>query len=174
MQQTGNPLDVAIDGKAFLVVQTPRGERYTRNGALQINATGHLVTSEGHPRARRIRPDPVPDRPTATSPSAATASIAVPGRRSRGKLRLVSFDSRATPAEGRQQHLRGAERTWQPRAAEFAHVIQGSIEKSNVRGVIEMTRMIEITRTYTQIASLLQQQTEQRRSAIEQLAEVPA
>src|SRR5437588_10495230 len=48
IQQTGNPLDVAVDGNAFLVVQTPRGERYTRNGALQINATGQLVTSEGY------------------------------------------------------------------------------------------------------------------------------
>src|SRR5262245_41770796 len=45
--QTGNPLDVAIDGDAFLVVQTPRGERYTRNGALQLNAQGQLVTTEG-------------------------------------------------------------------------------------------------------------------------------
>ena len=48
VQQTGNPLDVAIDGDAFLVVQTPRGERYTRNGAFQINATGQLVTAEGY------------------------------------------------------------------------------------------------------------------------------
>src|SRR5687768_17336373 len=44
---TGNPLDIAIDGDAFLVVQTARGERYTRNGALQINAQGELVTSTG-------------------------------------------------------------------------------------------------------------------------------
>ena len=48
IQQTGNPLDVAIDGNGFLVVQTPRGERYTRNGALQINATGELVTIDGY------------------------------------------------------------------------------------------------------------------------------
>lgn len=46
-RQTGNPLDVAIDGDAFLVVQTARGERYTRNGSLQINGTGELVTSAG-------------------------------------------------------------------------------------------------------------------------------
>ena len=47
IQHTGNPLDVAIDGNAFLVVQTPRGERYTRNGALQINAAGqcHRLSS---------------------------------------------------------------------------------------------------------------------------------
>ena len=48
VQRTGNPLDVAIDGDAFLVVQTPRGERYTRNGALQLNAAGELVTNEGY------------------------------------------------------------------------------------------------------------------------------
>jgi len=52
--------------------------------------------------------------------------------------------------------------------------VQGTIEQSNVRPVIEMARMMELTRTYTQIASLLQQASEQRRSAIERLAEVPA
>src|SRR5262245_10865643 len=40
VQQTGNPLDVAIDSDAFLAVETPQGERYTRNGALQINSRG--------------------------------------------------------------------------------------------------------------------------------------
>ena len=56
-ERTGNPLDVAIDGKGFLVVNTPRGERYTRNGSLQIGPTGTLVTSDGFEVARRERPD---------------------------------------------------------------------------------------------------------------------
>jgi len=47
LERTGNPLDVAVSGKGYLVVQTPRGERYTRNGALQINNSGELVTAEG-------------------------------------------------------------------------------------------------------------------------------
>ena len=46
IERTGNPLDVAVDGKGFLVVQTPGGERYTRNGSMQLNATGQLVTSD--------------------------------------------------------------------------------------------------------------------------------
>jgi flagellar basal body rod protein FlgG len=58
--------------------------------------------------------------------------------------------------------------------AEFPHVIQGAIEQSNVKAVVEMTRMIEVTRNYTQVATLLQQQGEMRRSAIERLSEVPA
>src|SRR6202165_436612 len=46
-EQTKNPLDVAIDGGGFLAVQTPAGERYTRDGGLQINNQGQLVTSAG-------------------------------------------------------------------------------------------------------------------------------
>ena len=53
IRPTGNPLDVAIYGDAFFVVQTPRGERYTRNGAFQINAQGELVTSAGGPWFKR-------------------------------------------------------------------------------------------------------------------------
>jgi flagellar basal-body rod protein FlgF len=53
-------------------------------------------------------------------------------------------------------------------------VKQGSIEQSNVHSVIEMSRMIEVTRTYTQITAMMQQFSDLRRSAVEKLAEVPA
>jgi len=52
-------------------------------------------------------------------------------------------------------------------------VNQGAIEKSNVKSVMEMTRMIEITRSYTQIAQVLQNQSDMRKSAIDKLADVP-
>ena len=57
LEQTQNPLDVAIDGNAFLVVQTPAGERYTRDGSLQINfpppplPTGNSVLGTAGPIA---------------------------------------------------------------------------------------------------------------------------
>ena len=49
IEQTGNPLDVALSGKGFLTVQTPAGQRYTRNGSLQIDASGTLVDLNGNP-----------------------------------------------------------------------------------------------------------------------------
>ena len=61
-----------------------------------------------------------------------------------------------------------------PQPAANVRVIQGAIEGSNVNGVVEMSRMIEINRTYTMIASLLQSQGDQRRTSIDKLAEVPS
>ena len=47
--ETENPLDLAISGNGFLVVQTAAGERYTRDGGLQVNNQGQLVTAAGNP-----------------------------------------------------------------------------------------------------------------------------
>ena len=91
----------------------------------------------------------------------------------RGKLRLVAFADPQPLAQGRREHLH-ARRTACSRKPPTAdvRVIQGAIEKSNVRAVVEMTRMIELTRAYTEVANILQQQGDMRRNAIEQLAEV--
>jgi flagellar basal body rod protein FlgG len=64
----------------------------------------------------------------------------------------------------------------QPQPAPDANlnIVQGSVEKSNVRSVIEMTQMISLTRAYTNVATMLQQQSELQRNSIQQLAEVPA
>jgi flagellar basal-body rod protein FlgF/flagellar basal-body rod protein FlgG len=178
VQQTGNPLDVAIDGNAFFAVQTPRGERYTRNGAFQINASGELVTSEGD----RVLGEggPIQFQQTDNSISIGRdgtirvregANAALDA--ARGKLRLVSFDQpQRLQKDAGSRFLAPA--GVDPQPAALATVTQGAIEKSNVRAVVEMTRMIEITRTYTQVATLLQQQSEMRRTAIEKLGMVPA
>ena len=61
-----------------------------------------------------------------------------------------------------------------PQAETGSRIVQGAVEKSNVRGVVEITRMIEISRSYSQVAAMLQQQSEMRTSAIGRLADVPA
>jgi flagellar basal-body rod protein FlgF len=173
VQQTGNPLDVAIDGKAFMVVQTPRGERYTRNGSFQINATGQLVTSEGY----QVLGDSGPitfQREDKEVLISRDGIVSVPDGQ-RGKLRLVKFDAaqRLTKDGG---SIFAAPQNMQPQQVtpEERHVMQGALERSNVRSVVEMTRMIEVTRNYTQVATMLQNQGDMRKSAVEKLAEVPA
>jgi flagellar basal-body rod protein FlgF/flagellar basal-body rod protein FlgG len=60
-----------------------------------------------------------------------------------------------------------------PQVPTDAKVTQGAIEKSNVQSVMEMTRMIDITRAYTQIAQILQNQSDLRRTALDKLSDVP-
>jgi flagellar basal body rod protein FlgG len=91
----------------------------------------------------------------------------------RGKLRLVDFENAQRLQKDGSSNFKAPDNV-QPTAAQYPHVIQGAIEQSNVKAIVEMTRMIEVTRHYTQIASLLQQHGDTRRSAIERLAEVPA
>ncbi len=176
IEQTGNALNVAIDGKGFLVVQTARGERYTRNGALQINANGELVTSNGD--AVLGDAGPIVFQPTDNSISISPEGIVTAREGNakitslRGNLRLVSFDATAQLQKDSSSTFSVTGGT-QPQPAKDSRVIQGALEKSNVRGVVEMSRMIEVTRSYTQIAAMLQQQTDQSQQAIDKLAEVP-
>jgi flagellar basal-body rod protein FlgF len=176
IEKTGNPLNVAIDGAGFLVVQTPRGERYTRNGALQINASGQLVTSDGNP----VLGDAGPIVFQATDNEVSigrdgTISVREGNAKTgslRGKLRLVAFDkSQQLQKDGGSTFVAPAD--VQPQQDLKSHVIQGALEKSNVRGVVEMTRMIEITRAYTQISAMLQQQNDLGQTSLDKLAEVP-
>ena len=177
-QQTGGPLDTAIDGDGFFVVQTPRGERYTRNGAFQLNNVGELVTSNGD----RVLGDGGPivlqttDRDivvTSDGTIKVREGLSLTSDSTRGKLRLVSFaNPQALRKDGASTY--SAPVGVQPRPAEKTSVAQGVIEKSNVHSVLEMTRMIEITRKYTEVANMVQQQSDMRRTAIQQLAEVPA
>ena len=176
IERTGNPLDIAVDGKGFLVVQTPRGERFTRNGALQVNGNGELVTSEGFQVLGES--GPITLQPTdrdimvnANGVVSVRAGNAM-AESQRGKLRIASFEQPTQlQKDGAGTFLANENMVQQPDTA--SRIVQGAIEKSNVRSVIEMTRMIEVTRSYTQVASLLTQQADLNRSAIEKLAAVP-
>jgi flagellar basal body rod protein FlgG len=158
-------------------VQTPGGERYTRNGALQINNVGELVTSEGYQVLGESGPITFQPKDRNITISEDGTISAREGNNSqtesqRGQLRLVSFDQPGRlQKDGSSTFKAPANVT--PQADKLSTVTQGTIEKSNVRSVMEMTRMIEVTRSYTQIAALLSQQADLQRTAIEKLADVP-
>ncbi|MGB3865778.1 MAG: flagellar basal-body rod protein FlgF [Xanthobacteraceae bacterium] len=176
-QQTKNPLDVAIDGNAFLAVQTPGGERYTRDGSLHVSSIGLLVTAAGHPVLGANGPIQMQqtDHDVAISPDGTITVIEGANTRTdsiRGKLRLVKFaDPQKLLKEGANLYTANG---MAAQADTAARVQQGYIEKSNVNAVVEMSRMIAVSRAYTQVSALLQQQSDLRRTAIEKLADVPA
>jgi len=177
VERTGNPLDVAIDGDAFLVVQTANGPRYTRNGGLQINATGQLVTTDGNAVQGDNGPITFQQTDHDVSISADGRITVIEGANTRqesvrGKLTLVNFaQPQKLQNDGSNNFLAPAGVAATPTTA--ATLKQGYIEKSNVSGVVEMSRMIEITRSYAETANLLQAQGDLHKNAIQQLADVP-
>ena len=178
VEQTKNPLDVAVDGSGFLVVQTAAGERYTRDGGLQLNNTGQLVTVTGNPVLGVSGPivfQPT-DHDINISPDGTITVLEGASRTDtiRGKLRMVSFaDAQQILKQGSNLYSVG-EGGAQPQADLKSTIRQGYIEKSNVNSVAEMSRMIEVTRSYTAVANMLEQQSDLHKSAIEKLADVPA
>jgi flagellar basal-body rod protein FlgF/flagellar basal-body rod protein FlgG len=179
VEHTGNPLDVAIEGNAFLVVQNAQGlQRYTRNGALAINAAGQLVTSGGDQVVGTSGPitfqtgdhDVVISSSGIITVRVGNSTADTP----RGTLQLVTIDQpQRLQKDGGSTFMTPAGVNANPAPA-GTRVVQGAIEKSNVNGVAEMARMIEITRSYTDIANILQQQSDQRRNALSQLSQTPS
>jgi flagellar basal-body rod protein FlgF len=176
IERTGNPLDVAINGDGFFAVQTSRGVRYTRAGSFQVNATGQIVTADGDAVLGDNGPITLQpnDREVSISPDGTVSVRAGTSKADtqRGKLHMYSFanlqDLKKDGAGTFNYTGTGA-----PQDDTKSTVVQGAIEKSNVRGVLEMTRMIDISRSYMQISAMLQQQNDLSTNAVDKLSEVP-
>jgi flagellar basal-body rod protein FlgF len=164
IEQTGGTFDIALDGEAFFAVQTPQGERYTRAGNFQLDPNGRLVTPDG---------DPVLGEggEIVFGRNERDITFGVDGTVSssageKGRLRLVAF------ADKTQLLKDGAnffDTQVPPTPATEVRVRQGALEASNISAVTEMTRMIEVTRSYEQISNLIKQHSDLRSRAIERL-----
>jgi len=177
LDRTGNPLDIAIDGNAYFALQTARGQRYTRNGSFAINATGQLVTATGD----QVLGDGGPITFQSTDHDVVVSADGIITVREgnstadspRGKIQLASFDQPQRLQKDGGTTFMAPPGVNAKSAPIGTHVVQGAVEKSNVNGVAAMARLIEITRSYTDIANILQQQSDQRRNALSQLSQTP-
>jgi flagellar basal-body rod protein FlgF len=170
MERTGNPLDVAIQGDALFAVRSGPGvERYTRNGSLGINAKGELVNSDGHVM--------VTDQGTVTmSTTESDLKIAQDGSITtsngpRGKLKMVKVPNPQLLVN-QGQNLFSTAVPLQPAEPKEVRLAVGELEKSNVKAVQEVSRLMELSRAYQNVSSLMQRTDEIRRSAINRLADV--
>jgi flagellar basal-body rod protein FlgF len=168
---TKNPLDVAIDGNGFLVVETAAGERYTRNGALTLDSRGRLVTSEGDPVLGTNGPFVFSQQETdiTIAPDGTVSS----NQGTKGRLRLVTF---ANPDQLRRQgfSLYSSSEAPQEVAPGAMRLVSNALEKSNVEPITETARLIQISRAYQAVTNALQSTGALRENAIQQLADVAA
>jgi len=154
LQSTGRPLDIAITGAGFLQVTTPSGEiRYTRDGALQLNAQGAVVTTTGYALSPSITisEDTVSidigkdGTVSETDSSGQTSSV--------GSIQLVRFaNPSGLSAEGDnlfvETEASGTPTTGTAGEQGFGDIQQGFLEKSNVQMVSELVNLITAQRAY--------------------------
>ena len=163
LAQTGNPLDLALNGKGWFQITSPSGETlYTRAGSFNKGPTGQLVTADGYTVS-----------PTLTLPTDATSIVInesgqvyaqIPGQTAPqliGQLSLANFANesgleplgdnlyRETPASG--QPVTGV-----AGSTGFGSVVQGYLEGSNVDPIKEITQLIQAQRAYEMNSKVIQ------------------
>ncbi len=169
VQITGNQFDLAVKGNAFFAVQTPEGVRYTRNGQFQLNTEGTLVTNEGHPVMSTSGPVQFAD--TETSVTIGPDGTVSTDQGPRGRLLLTTFGNPQSLITEGSSMFRALE-AGSELAPGQGGVQQFAVEQSNVKAVVETTRLVEITRAYSTLAQMMQRGDDLRRTAIERLGDV--
>jgi flagellar basal-body rod protein FlgF len=163
MSKTDNTFDLAISGNGFFVVNTIQGERYTRHGAFSLDNQGQLVTLTGAPVLGEG------NAPILVPPGTVNVTITADGTISAdsqqiGKVQVVEFDQPSALVKEGDSLYRAQDQA--PRPAAESRVQQGMIEGSNVKSVAEMTRMIEVARSYQSAARMAEAEHERIRNAI--------
>jgi flagellar basal-body rod protein FlgF len=174
VEHTGATFDLAINGTGYFAIQTPQGERYTRDGHFSLNQDGLVVTSNGQPLLGDGGPITItPDDQNVTFGPDGTISSMVNGLGNQvGKLRVVDFPNpRLLQKQG--ANLYAAPPGQAPLTSADAQVAQGMLEGSNVAPVIEISHMIEVMRAYEATASLSASQEELLRNAVDKLGQMP-
>ena len=169
LQKSGNPLDVALVGDAALVVQTPRGIRLSRDGALSMDVNGNLVQTNGNALVLgdNNRPIQIPSKAKDILISPQGDVFADKVRV--GRLRLAGLSQVDRPVKmGDNQYTVAAFRPAGPNAA----VRQGYLETSNVNVVKEMVSMISIMRAYETNQKMLQAEDDATGQATTQVSKL--
>ena len=176
LKQTDNSFDLALEGKGFLVVDTPYGERYTRNGSFLIGPEGMLVTKEGYPVLGENGPIRLklnnfvvdeagviyeneafaddPDRLVSMRENEWENTVEV------DRLRIVDMRNTRYIRKQGDSLWKTTEESGEAFSMEETRpkVRQGFLETSNVNPVTEMVQLIEVNRAYEANQKAIQSQ----------------
>ncbi|MBL4854223.1 MAG: flagellar hook-basal body complex protein [Robiginitomaculum sp.] len=170
MEQTGGTYDFAIDGEGFFLIETPAGERLSRAGRFMTNPDGMLITVDGYN---------VLDEggaPIQIPPEAGLVTVGGDGSISVDGNPLGNIGVVTAPAE---MLARTGSNLWQVREGgqfeplEAPRILQGFLESSNVKPIIEIARMIEVQRAYEAGQKLLDIEDERIGKTIRTVGQSP-
>ena len=155
-------------------MQTAGGERYTRDGRFRLDDSGRLTTQAGQPvlddGGGEIVLDPQKG-PVAIGPDGTVSQGTGKDILRVGKIGVASFSSLSGLEKAGDNLFRNTSNV-QPTPVEAPRVRQGMLESSNVNPILEMTRMIEVSRAYEQMAKMMDTQADLSARAVDSLGKV--
>ena len=166
ISQTGNPLDLALEGDAYFAVSTLDGVRYTRSGNFSMNDQRELVNASGLPvmdDTGNVMTIPASAEDIRINPQ----GIVSTNLGTVGQIQLATFKDEQKMIQLGSGLYQTDEK---PTNSETTLVRQGFLEKSNVNSIQEMTNMIEINRQYQSVQNILRSEHERLRNAYTKLS----
>jgi flagellar basal-body rod protein FlgF len=157
---TGRPLDVALEGKGFIALETPNGPLYTRAGSLNVNALGQLVDGADRLVAGQNGPIVIPQDVSIASIQIGADGSLIAGDQEVGKIKLVEFpdgtDSLRPVGFGAYE----APNNVVTAPAQDVRLRQGFQEGSNVRVMEEVVSLMTLSRLYESHMNILKKQSD--------------
>ncbi len=148
IKNTGNKLDLAINGDGFFAIERAGGTRYTRNGNFSLDNQRRIVTQDGDPVLGEGGPIQLPEGEITVDEKGTVYA----GNQEAGMLRIVTFANQDSLEKEGESLISGG--TEQP--SENFSMVQGALEQSNVNTIEEMASMIEVLRGYESYQKVIQ------------------
>ena len=166
--QTGNPFDLSIQGDGYFAVSSQSGMVYTRDGRMRLNATGGLETVGGQPILDSG------GAPLQINPARGPVDVARNGTISQGGDKVGTVGVFQIPSDAKLVRHEGAAFTSDKpgqAVADFTStgIAQGYIENSNVNSVLEMSRLISVSRAFEALSTSIDKSDQKMSDAIRTL-----
>lgn len=168
LKETGNTLDFAVKGDAWMALETPAGQVLTRDGRFNLTTNGELVSVKGYPvldvGGGRIQLDP-----NGGEAGVARDGTIVQDGRTVGKIGLFTADI----SKGYLRYDNSGVKTTQaPQPVvddPTVGILQGYVEQSNVNGISQMTQLIQVSRAFESISNSMSQSETNMNEALKTL-----
>jgi flagellar basal-body rod protein FlgG len=167
-KQTGNPLDISLDGDGFFVINTPDGKAYTRQGNFQLDSANRIVTSEGY----ELQGDGGPITIKGGKLEIDTKGAVFVDGQQVGTINVVDFPKPYNLQKIGSSLFVPSDPSAGEQPAVDTRVKQGSIEESNVQTISEMVLLIENCRAYEQCVKTIQSYDQMASKAANDLGRV--
>jgi flagellar basal-body rod protein FlgG len=158
IQETGEPLNLAIEGDGYFQIQQPGGAtQLTRNGDFGVNAQGMIVDAEG---AQLAPPIKLPSGVAPSSVGVSSDGTVTAGKRTLGQIKLVTVPAPAEMLADGSGGFTPTAASGAPEALTAVKIRQGALEGSNVDMSKEMALMVSTQRDYQMSSSAIQTESQ--------------